>query len=82
MLEEKADNLRNLSGLALDWARFDTNQAHVISARRFSKLLTEYGIEHQGEEYSGDQSNKYAGEFGRFNTRVIPFLNRYLVFER
>lgn len=82
ILEENAGNLRSLRGLAMDWARFDPTQDHVVSARRFSKLLTEYGVEHEGEEFTGDPWNKYSSKYGRFNTRVIPFLSRYLVFEK
>lgn len=53
-LEEHAENLRSMKAIAFDWARFDPTQAHVISNRRFSKLLNEFGIEHQGEEYAGN----------------------------
>ena len=81
MLDERAENLRKLHAMAFDWGRFDQTQAHVISARRFSKLLTEFGIEHIGEEFAGNERNKYEGENGRFNTRVIPFLKTYLAFE-
>ena len=41
--------------------------------------VAEYGIEYEGEEYAGNPWEKYAGEYGRFNTRVIPFLSRKLI---
>lgn len=81
ILESSIEKIEDLNGLAYDWARFDPTQAHVISNRRLSKLLTEYGIEYEGEEYAGNPWEKYAGEHGRFNTRVIPFLSRKLTSE-
>ncbi len=79
-LDEYADNLRNLTAIAFDWARFDQTQAHVISNRRFSKKLMDLGVDHKGEEFVGDPWNKYWGDEGRLATRVLPFLNKHLSF--
>lgn len=79
-LNKYASNLRMLKAIALDWARFDPTQAHVISNRRFSKKLMDLGVDHLGEEFVGDPWNKYWGDHGRFSTRVLPFLNDHLRF--
>jgi hypothetical protein len=77
-LPQSAPALRSLRGLALDWGRFDTTQAHVSSNRQFSRLLEELGVEHEAEEYRGDPWNRSFTQDGRFATRVLPFLDRYL----
>ncbi len=79
-LDEYAENLRGLRAIAFDWARFDQTQAHVISNRRFSKKLMEFGVNHEAEEFAGDPQNRYWGANGRFSTRVLPFLNKHLKF--
>lgn len=63
-LEEYAANLRTLRGLALDWARYDPNQDHVYSARAFAYKLEDLGVNAEGEEYSGNPSNKNWGTSG------------------
>jgi hypothetical protein len=78
-LVESAPALRSMRGLALDWGRFDTTQAHVISNREFSRKLTDLGVEHEAEEYRGDPWNRTWTEDGRFAKRVLPFLRKYLV---
>lgn len=77
-LEAAADSLRSLRGLALDWGRFDPTQAHVVSSRRFSRMLTDLGIPHAAEEYAGGPGDQTWTEDGRFATRVLPFLARHL----
>lgn len=77
-LPESAVALRSLRGLAFDWGRFDTTQAHVTSNRQFSRLLEDLGVEHEAEEYRGDPWNRSFTEDGRFATRVLPFLERSL----
>ena len=81
MLAEKCENLRRLRGIAFDWARYDPNLDHVYAAQAFTRKLDELGIEHEAEEYRGDPWNKNWTDHGRFYTRVLPFLSRYLVFE-
>jgi enterochelin esterase-like enzyme len=76
-LDESAANLRALRGLAFDWGRFDTTQAHVQSNREFSRKLEDLGIEHEAEEYRGGPWDRLWTDDGRFYTRVLPFLARY-----
>jgi S-formylglutathione hydrolase FrmB len=78
-LMESAPALRTMRGLALDWGRFDTTQAHVISNREFSRKLDDLGVEHEAEEYRGDPWNRTWTEHGRFAKRVLPFLGRHLL---
>ena len=78
-LPESAANLRTLRGLALDWGRFDTTQAHVISNRQFSRMLDDLGVEHEAEEYRGGPFDRTFTDDGRFAARVLPFLKKHLV---
>jgi len=80
-LTESAAALRTMRGLALDWGRFDTTQAHVISNRQFSRKLEDLGVEHEAEEYRGDPWNRTWTEDGRFAKRVLPFLEKHLTAE-
>jgi S-formylglutathione hydrolase FrmB len=77
-LPEAAAGLRTMRGLAFDWGRFDTTQAHVTSNRLFSRKLEDLGIEHEAEEYRGDPFNRTWTVDGRFAKRVLPFLGRHL----
>jgi S-formylglutathione hydrolase FrmB len=77
-LVESAPDLRTMRGLAFDWGRFDTTQAHVISNREFSRMLDDLGVEHEAEEYRGGPSDRAFTEDGRFATRVFPFLEKHL----
>jgi S-formylglutathione hydrolase FrmB len=77
-LAESAANLRTLRALALDWGRFDTTQAHVLSNRQFSRMLDDLGVEHEAEEYRGGPFDRSFTDDGRFATRVLPFLDRHL----
>ncbi|HEY6123132.1 MAG TPA: alpha/beta hydrolase-fold protein [Steroidobacteraceae bacterium] len=78
-LEAAAPALRTMRGLAFDWGRFDTTQAHVTSNRQFSRKLEDLGVEHEGEEYRGDPWNRTWTEDGRFAARVLPFLQKHLM---
>lgn len=80
-LEAVAANLRSLRGLAFDWARGDSTQAHVVAAREFTRKLLDLGVEHEAEEYLGTPWDKNWTEHGRFYARVLPFFERHLVFE-
>ena len=80
-LDESAPKLRTMRGLALDWGAFDPNHAHVYANRQFSRKLEDLGVEHEAEEYNGNPWNKVWTEHGRMYARVLPFLNRCLVFE-
>jgi len=77
-LVESAAALRTMRGLALDWGRFDTTQAHVTSNREFSRKLEDLGVEHEAEEYRGDPWSRNWTDDGRFATRVLPFLQKHL----
>jgi S-formylglutathione hydrolase FrmB len=77
-LVDSAAALRTMRGLALDWGRFDTTQAHVVSNRQFSRKLEDLGIEHEAEEYRGDPFNRTWTDDGRFAERVLPFLRKHL----
>jgi hypothetical protein len=77
-LNEAAPALRSMRGLAFDWGRFDTTQAHVSSNRQFSRKLEDLGVEHEAEEYRGDPFNRTWTDDGRFAKRALPFLARHL----
>lgn len=77
-LPETAAALRTMRGLAFDWGRFDTTQAHVTANRLFSRKLEDLGIEHEAEEYRGDPWNRTWTEDGRFAKRALPFLAKRL----
>ena len=76
-LDANDHKLRQIKGIAFDWARFDVTQAHVISNRRYSKLLTDLGVPHEGEEFAGEPWSSYGTEKGRVLNRVLPFLGKY-----
>lgn len=80
-LDANAENLRKMRGIAFDWARYDQNQDHVYSNQTFTRKLDELGIEHEAEEYRGNPWEKNWTPDGRFYTRVLPFFNRFLVFD-
>lgn len=80
-LVESAANLRTMRGLAFDWGSFDQVQDHVYANRQFSRKLEDLGVEHEAEEYNGNPWSKVWTEHGRFYARVLPFLERRLMFE-
>lgn len=80
-LDDRMENLRTLRGLAFDWGRYDPTYAHVYANQAFTKKLGDRGIAHEAEEFSGSPWDQYWGEGGRFETRVLPFLARHLVFQ-
>lgn len=78
---ESAGNLKMMRGIAYDWARYDGNFDHIHSARIFTRELDDIGVEHEAEEYRGNPWNKVWTDDGRFYSRLLPFVARYLVFE-
>ncbi len=80
MLDQYAANLRTLRALAFDWGRYDPTWSHIDSNRSFTRKLADLGIAHEAEEFSGNPWDQYWGESGRFQSRVLPFLGRHLVF--
>lgn len=81
LLREYGDNLRKMRGIAFDWARYDRTQGHVYSNQAFTRKLDQLGIDHVAEEYNGDVSVKDWIEHGRVEDNMLPFFNRYLVFQ-
>ena len=75
-----AEVLRGLNAIKFDWGRYDSNQDHIHGNQAFSRLLNEYGIAHEAEEYNGDQYRQVWGENGRFYTDLIPFMRRHIEF--
>lgn len=81
MLPKYADNMKKLRGFKMDWGRYDENPDHVYANQKFTRMLEEYGVAHEAEEYSGNQWNRYWSADGRVFEEVLPFLNRYLQHE-
>lgn len=77
-LPARANNLRQLAGFKMDWGRYDDNPDHVYANQKFTRMLEDYGVTHQAEEYSGNAWNQYWQGEERFKNEVIPFLNFYL----
>jgi pimeloyl-ACP methyl ester carboxylesterase len=77
-LPARAENLRQLRGLKMDWGRYDDNPDHVYANQKYTRILDDFGVKHQAEEYSGNSWNQYWEGDERFIHEVIPFLNRYL----
>nr|WP_295106602.1 alpha/beta hydrolase-fold protein [uncultured Caulobacter sp.] len=71
-------DLRTLRGLKFDWGRDDPNPDHVVSNQALSRLLTEYGVPHEAEEYVGGWGDRTWGETGRVSTAMLPFFARTL----
>jgi len=80
-LDEYAENLGKLRGIAFDWARYDPIQDHVYATQSFSRKLETFGIDHEAEEYRGVYWEENWTENGRFYSRLLPFFARHLVFE-
>ncbi len=76
-----ADNLKTLRGFKFDWGRNDPNIDHVVSNQAFSRLLVEYGVPHEAEEYVGGWGDRTWGETGRVYTDLLPFFAKTLVFQ-
>ncbi len=75
------DNLSQLRGIKMDWGRYDPIDDHIISNQKFTRILHEYGISHEAEEYNGGPWQKNWIDGGRVYEEVMPFLNDYLDFE-
>lgn len=80
-LDEYAENLRKLRGIAFDWSRYDPIQDHLYAIQIFTRKLEMFGIEHEAEEYRGVYWSENWRENGRFYARLLPFFARHLVFE-
>jgi hypothetical protein len=80
-LDKYGENLKRLKALAFDWSRYDPIQDHVYASEALSRNLDSFGVEHEAEEYRGVYWNENWKDHGRFYNRVLPFLNRHLVFD-
>lgn len=80
-IPDHAAELRQLKGFMFDWGRYDENQDHVYSNQKFTRVLDEYGVAHQAEEYRGGAWDKNWIEHGRVADRLIPFFARHLDFD-
>jgi enterochelin esterase-like enzyme len=79
MLNDLADNARQLKALKLDWGRNDAPrfpQQNML----FSTKLENLGINHYAEEYIGTHGNKIWSEDGRVLNSLLPFFNDHLEF--
>lgn len=76
-----ADNLKRLRAFKFDWGRNDGNYDHVISNQAFARMLDEYGVPYEAEEYHGWWGERTWGEDGRVMTDVLPFFARSLAFK-
>lgn len=76
-------NLHRLSGVMLDWARYDSNQDHVLANQRFTRLLDSRGVNHRADEYRGTEFQHHwsLDEHGRVYNTVLPFFSRHLEFK-
>jgi hypothetical protein len=74
--------LKSLRAIKFDWARSDPNQDHVYSNQALTHKLNEFGIVHEAEEYNGLWGAGNWDEGGRVYSEVLPFFQRYLVFEK
>jgi Putative esterase len=81
MIPQYADPLKSLRGFKFDWARNDQNWDHVYANQAFTHKLNEFGIVHEAEEYNGAWGDRNWGDDGRVYTEVLPFFQRYLVFD-
>lgn len=75
------DALKALRGFMFDWGRYDSNQDHVYGNQKFTRVLDEYDIPHFAEEHRGNAWSEKWIPYGRIEDRLLPFFNRYLVFE-
>lgn len=75
-----ADNLKRLRGLKFDWARGDTNPDHIVSLQAFTRVLDEYRVPYEAEEYRGGWGERHWGRDGRIYSEMLPFFRAQLDF--
>lgn len=81
MIPRYADNLNSLQGFKFDWTRNDANYDHVYANQAFTRKLNEFGVAHDGEEYTGPFIEANWGLDGRIYTEVLPFFRKHLASE-
>jgi hypothetical protein len=77
-LPARADALKRLRALKLDWGRYDATPGHVYANQAFTRKLEELGVRHFAEEFSGNDWNQLWIENGRVEADLMPFLARHL----
>ena len=80
MIPRYADNLKSLRGFKFDWTRNDANYDHVFANQAFTRKLSEFGIAHEAEEYTGPFDESNWGADGRIYREVLPFFRAHMVF--
>jgi len=80
-VDHYVDNLKQLTALKLDWGRNDEYDWIPIECLKLSQKLENLGIPHYAEEYLGLHSDKLWIDDGRALNRMLPFFDRFLVFE-
>lgn len=78
VIPQYADNLNSLRGFKFDWTRNDANYDHVYANQAFTRKLNEFGVAHEGEEYTGPFNEANWGTGGRIYTDVLPFFQKHL----
>jgi hypothetical protein len=77
-LPARADALKRLRALKMDWGRYDATPGHVYANQAFTRKLDELGVRHSAEEFSGNDWNQLWVENGRVETELLPFLALHL----
>jgi S-formylglutathione hydrolase FrmB len=81
MANDHMHNLKKLTALKLDWGRNDEFKYVPIGSLMFSMKLESLGVNHYAEEYIGTHTNKLWTDDSRALNLMLPFFNRYLVFD-
>lgn len=80
LLPEHAGNLKRLRAFKFDWGRNDSNYDHVIANQAFARMLDEYGVTYEAEEYRAWWGERTWGKDGRVMTDLLPFFAKNLAF--
>lgn len=81
-LPEHAGNLKRLRAFKFDWGRNDVNYDHVISNQAFARMLDEYGVTYDAEEYRAWWGERTWSKDGRVMTDLLPFFAKNLIFSQ
>ncbi|MBT3345300.1 MAG: alpha/beta fold hydrolase [Gemmatimonadetes bacterium] len=75
MLAQYGSSLAGMRGVAIDWGSADYYTHVVADSRAFAAALSDAGIDHMSEEYSGGHGNRIRA---RMESHVLPFFNEEL----
>jgi hypothetical protein len=75
ILDQYIPSLRTFKAIGIE---VGTQDGLIGDNKRISEILTSYGIDHVYDTYEGNHTNTVAE---RYETRVLPFFSRELVFE-